>query len=140
MNFIEVFIVCIVLFAGIFLSEAGAQLYGWLGGVVGFLLGLGFAIMAYNLLGWLIEWLCPTHEKPSCKNNKCPGQMIKIENYNGPHGKGLVKSCQCGRRYIMTKHDYLELSDDGSETSFMYREGWYKPWKLCALKQNDENG
>jgi hypothetical protein len=130
MTLIELFFFVLYALLAAIAAVWAANRYGWLGGVIGFLVGffglwVGLSFLAdfsNFLIGIIYSGRPP---RPACRTGKCHSLGYKFERLsNGQYGY----SCQCGLHYRKRGRRFLEVQTDGSVRPHMIWKafrGWF---------------
>lgn len=104
----------------------GSARYGWVGGTLGFLLGLAVPaglVQFHKYMNQMLYRGRPTF--PICRNGKCHYNDYR---YQPVEGGGHALFCQCGDRYVKTGRRFMEQTADGSRRPYMIWKafkGWF---------------
>jgi len=138
MTLIELLFFVFFAFVGTIVTMWAAQRYGWLGGVIGFLVGF-FGIWAgLYAIGWIAQFCVRViysgrPPRPACRTGKCHSRDYKHVRFNsgqsgGKSGDRYAYRCQCGLHYRKRGRRFLEVQTDGSVRPYMIWKafrGWF---------------
>lgn len=118
---------CSVLLAvGAAVAVAGARHYGWVGGLVGFLLGVvGTWAAVYGTVAVAEAVWLAGRPLPQCHGGLCQTpDHYQLVNVDGD----WVLRCRCGRDYVKAGRCFMERLTDGTRQPYMVHRpfrGWF---------------
>ena len=123
MTLFELLFFLLYVAVGILVGSYAFREFGWLGGILGALLGSGGTILILQAIArFRLPWQKPPW--PACSNRICQAEDYKVLPY-GP-GRYLLQ-CQCGLKFVPLGKRLFSLEPDGSLKPYMRNHitrGW----------------
>jgi hypothetical protein len=127
LTLIELNACCVLLAGGLAVAVAAARRYGWLGGLIGFFVGLlvWAGVLALLITAGEALWLAGAR-LPRCHSGLCR----TTAHYDVVNAEGTwVLRCRCGRDYVREGRRFLERLPDGTIQPYMVHRpfrGWFR--------------
>ena len=127
MTIIELAVLIYVISCGAFTAHWMGKTYGFLYGVLGFILGAALSIIIPRTLFYLVDKWRPV--RPLCRKGICKWDDYDVRGWDEDDERITILRCKCDIYYVKLGGRLMEILDDGSIKPFMKHSllGRWKP-------------
>lgn len=134
MTIIEIAFFVINAGVGVYFALQAAERRGYIGGVLGFVLGFGIAICFWRVLLTVFSlWYLWRPLRPRCKTGKCRANDYAIVSVSS---SGTVFICTCGDKYLRKGREFMHVHENGESEPYMIYDNPFGRWHLDDSKDN----